>query len=366
MKVRFKPWIKNLPEYVAGRTIEEIKEKYGLSEVHKLASNENIMGASPVVRKFIEDYRYDFNYYPDSNCTEIRLKIAEKFSLSPDNIIVGSGTDQIIEMICDCVIDKTDNIVIADPNFLIYEKATLKCGGSVVKVPLKDFRQDIKSIIKSVNENTRIVFIASPHNPSGTIVHKEEFEELLSKIPGDILMVIDEAYYDYLSEQDKLDTLGYVRDFSNLISLRTFSKIYGLAGLRIGYGIADHDIISNLNKIRLPFNVSSIAQKTAVFALENDGNIKKVRSEIIREKQKFYNILNKEGISYIRSYANFILIKTGDIELEVVEELLSKGFIVRPGINLGTPGYIRVTISVPDINDIFLSEFIKTYKKAIC
>jgi histidinol-phosphate aminotransferase len=366
MKIRFKPWIAGLPEYVAGRTIEEIKSEFNLSEVYKLASNENIMGPSPEVRDFIENYKYDLNYYPDSDCAAIRSGIADRLGLIPDNIIIGNGTDQIIEMICDCIIDRQDNVVIADPNFLIYEKATLKCGGRVIKVPLQEFRQDVEGIITALDENTRIVFIASPHNPTGTIIRRGEFEKLISSVNEDILLVIDEAYYDYLEDGDRIGTTDYLKDYSNLIVLRTFSKIYGLAGLRVGYGIADTYIISSLNKIRLPFNVSSIGQKAAVVALENDRYIEKIREDVLGEKDKFYSVLDKAGVGYVRSYANFILIKTGDPELEIVQQLLKSGFIVRPGLNLGIPGYIRVTISLPAINDMFLDKFVSIYKNASC
>ena len=367
MKIKLKPWIAGLPEYVAGRTIEEIKNEFNLSEVYKLASNENIMGPSKEVRDFIENYKYDLNYYPDSDCSAIRTGIARKLGLKPENIIIGNGTDQIIEMACDYIIDRRDNIVIADPNFLIYEKAALKCGGCVLKVPLKDFRQDISGIIKAVNASTKIVFIACPHNPTGTIISKNEFDKLIFDLGSkEILLVIDEAYHEYLNEDDRIATLDYLKDFDNLIVLRTFSKIYGLAGLRVGYGIAEPYIISGLNKIRLPFNVSSIGQKAAVIALKNDGYIEKIRDEVIREKEKFYSLLDKSGIGYIRSYANFILIKTGDSEMEVVRRLLENGFIVRPGTNLGVPGYIRVTISLPDINNRFLDSFIDIYRSAGC
>ncbi len=366
MRIKFKPWIAGLPEYVAGRTIEEIKSEFNLSEVYKLASNENIMGPSPEVRDFIENYKYDLNYYPDSDCAAIRYGIAGKLALTPDSVIIGNGTDQIIEMICDCIIDRDDNIVIADPNFLIYEKATLKCGGSVKKVPLKEFRQDVEGMIDELDKKTKIVFVASPHNPAGTIINKEEFNKLVSAVSDEILLVVDEAYYDYLPEEDRIGTIDYLKEHSNLIILRTFSKIYGLAGLRVGYGIADPYIISALNKIRLPFNVSSIGQKAAVVALKNDRYIEKIRDDVIREKEKLYTRLEKAGIGYVRSYANFILIKTGDPELEIVQELLKNGFIVRPGINLGVPGYIRVTISTPPVNDSFLDKFISIYKTASC
>ncbi|MCL5070880.1 MAG: histidinol-phosphate transaminase [Actinobacteria bacterium] len=363
MTVRFKPWLDQLPEYVAGRTMEEIKKKYNLKKVYKLASNENIFGPCRQVKEFIKNNAAEgINYYPDSDCREIREKIASVFDILAENVILGNGTDQIIEMICDCFVKENENVVIADPTFLIYEKAALKCGGKVVKIPLKDFRQDITKMTGSANANTRILFLTNPHNPTGTNITKEEFENVMDKISRNVLIVIDEAYYEYLPEGDKIDTIACTKKYSNLITLRTFSKVYGLAGLRIGYGIADSEIISGLNKIRLPFNVGSIAQKTAVVALENKEYANDIRDKILKEKEKFYSVFKTEGISFIKSYSNFILVRSGEKNTEIIEELLKNGFIIRPGENLGIPGYMRVTISIPEINDKFLKAFVKIYK----
>lgn len=363
MPVKLKPWISQLPEYIAGRTIEEIKKSYNLKDVYKLASNENIFGPCRQVKDFmINNADQDINYYPDSDSRELRGKIASFFDVLPENIILGNGTDQIIEMICDCFVNKDENVVIADPTFLIYEKAALKCGGSVTKIPLKEFRQDISKMTGSVNANTCILFLTNPHNPAGTNITKEEFENVMDKISSDVLIVMDEAYYEYLSEEDKIDTVAYTKKYSNLINLRTFSKAYGLAGLRIGYGIADSSIISGLNKIRLPFNVSSVAQRAAVIALDNKKYVNDIRDKILKEKEKFYSVFKTEGIGFIKSYSNFILVKSGEKSKEINEELLRNGFIIRPGENLGIPGYMRVTISIPEINDKFLNTFIKIYK----
>jgi len=367
MAVKFKPWLNQLPEYVAGRTIEEIKKKYNLKNVYKLASNENIFGPCRQVRDFIKNNgAEDINYYPDSDCRMVREKITSVFGILPENVILGNGTDQIIEMICDCFINKDENIVIADPTFLIYEKSALKCGGNAIKIPLKNFRQDISKMSDSVDVKTRILFLTNPHNPTGTNITKEEFENVMDIISSDILIVMDEAYYEYLPESDKIDTIEYTKKYPNLMTLRTFSKAYGLAGLRVGYGIADSKIISALNKIRLPFNVSSIAQKTAVVALENRGYVNDVRDKISEEKEKFYSIFKTEGIKFIKSYSNFILVKSGEKNAEIIEELLQNGFIVRPGENLGIPAHIRVTVSTPEINDKFLEQFVKIYKNYYC
>ncbi len=362
MRPEIKKWLKDLPEYVAGRTIDEIKSRYKIDKVYKLASNENLFGPCNLAKDTLAQSIDTVNYYPDSDAREIRQKIAARYGVSPDNVIMGNGTDQVIEMICDCFIDKGENIVTADPNFLIYEKSALKCGGSAIKVPLEGFRQDIKKITESADKNTRVIFIASPHNPTGTIIYKNEFEYLLDSISEQVLVVMDEAYYEYLPDNERFDTTAYVLQKPNLVVLRTFSKIYGLAGLRIGYAISSTDIIAGLNRIRMPFNISSIAQKTACAAIEDSVHIFKVRDIINDERKKFYSLFKKEDVGFVQSYANFMLIRTGDYSREIVEELLKSGFIVRPGENLGIPGYIRVSFATPEIDDMFLERFIAIYR----
>jgi histidinol-phosphate aminotransferase len=374
MSIKPKDWINGLPEYVAGRTIDEIKQKYNLKEVYKLASNENILGPCQEVIDWLNCAGNGVNYYPDAEATEIRNKISGYYGVNADNVIMGNGTDQIIEMICDCFIGQGDNIVIADPNFLIYEKAALKCGGSVKKVPLTQgsFRQNIDEMIGAIDKFTKIIFFASPHNPSGTIVTGEEFKKLIKSVKeinrsgsGEVIIVMDEAYYEYVDPKCRIETIDYIRENSNLISLRTFSKIFGLAGLRIGYGIASKEMITMLNKIRLPFNTSIVSQGAAAKALENIWYVEEVRNGIQSQKAEFYKLFDDLGLEYIKSFANFILVKLGDDAGEVVGGLLKEGFIIRPGINLGIPGYARITISTPEVNGKFLNVFEKIYSKKV-
>ena len=362
MNIKIKEWVLGMPEYIPGRTIEEIKKEYNLKRVYKLASNENLYGPHPGVLEKICSSLKDIKFYPDSECRQIKKKISEKYEVGTDSIVIGNGTDQIIEMICDSFVSPGDNVVISDPTFLIYEKSAVKSGGKVVKVSLKEFRQDVEMLVKFVNNGTKILFLTNPHNPTGSNIGKGEFDYVIKNIKEDILLVMDEAYSEYMLDGEKIDTVKYLSGYGNLVILRTFSKIYGLAGLRIGYGISDSSVISVLNKIRLPFNINSLAQKAAAAALENESYIKEVREKIYKEKNRFYDILAKNGVGFIKSYANFILINTGENSDMMVEELLKKGFIVRPGRNLGVPGYIRVTVSLPEINIKFLTAFIKIFK----
>ncbi|MCE5329122.1 histidinol-phosphate transaminase [bacterium] len=361
--IKIKPWISSLPEYIPGGTIEEIKEKYNLKEVYKLASNENIYGPSPKIIEYFKNGFSDIKYYPDSYCRQLRKKLSRKLGVSGDSIIFGNGTDQIIEMVCDAILCKNSNVIVPDPTFLTYEKSALKNEAEVIKVPLKNFRQDIKSIIKSINKDTAVIFLTSPHNPTGTIITKEEIECALENIRKDILVVLDEAYIEFVPEKYKVDSLKYLKQYDNLLIMRTFSKIYGIAGLRIGYGIGSSEVISNITKLMQPFVVNSIAQVAAILSLEDDDNISRNVDTIIKEREIFSRRLKQEGIQFVESYSNFILIKAGGRSTKIIEELMKKGFMVRGGEFLGFPGYIRVSISLPEINKMFTELFINLYRE---
>jgi histidinol-phosphate aminotransferase len=362
MSLKIKKQIAGLPEYVAGRTLEEIKQEYGLDQVYKLASNENLFGLPPGLAEKMASCMDSMIYYPDAGCVMIRKRLSEFYGIPDDQIIIGSGSDQIIEMICDTFTGPGDNIVIADPTFPIYEKSALKCGASAKKVPLKDFRQDIEGMLDAIDSSTRIFFLTNPQNPTGTKITGDEFRKVIRSIADDILIVMDEAYYEYCPRQDRLETVGHLEGRDNLMLLRTFSKAYGLAGLRIGYGLGSRKAIAAISKVRLPFNVNAMAQKAALYALESSDYVGKISDAVSKQKEIYYNVLEKEGIGYVRSYANFLLINAGEKSGDIVEGLLGKGFIVRPGENLGFPGYIRVTIATEEINKLFLDTFTMLYR----
>lgn len=362
MSLKAKKWILDLPEYIPGRTIEEIKEKYGLKEVYKMASNENLYGLAPGFAERISKDIENIYYYPEGDCSGIRDKIGKVYDIPAGNIIIGSGSDQIIEMICDSFVGHGDNVIIADPTFPIYEKAALKCGGSTIKIPLSGFRQDIKGLLDAVDDNTKILFLTNPHNPTGTNITADEFDYVMDNLDSAVMLVMDEAYYEYCPVDERVEAIEFILKKDNLMLLRTFSKIFGLAGLRIGYGIGSVGTIAALNKVRLPFNVNSIAQKAAIYALDYMKHIEEISSRIHKQRQIYYNMLDNSGIDYIKSYTNFILINAGKDSTAVIEELLKNGFIVRPGENLGFPGYIRVTIASDEVNAKFLEVFTKIYR----
>jgi len=361
--IKIKPWILELPEYIPGKTIDEIRKKYKLDIVYKMASNENIFGPSPRVAEAINNALSEINYYPDSYNRELREKLEGKTGIRKEQFLFGNGTDQIIEMVCDAILDEGKNIVIPDPTFLAYEKSALKNNASIIKVPLKDFRQDYRSIASAVNKNTGIIFLTSPHNPTGTIIREEELRFILYNISSEILVVLDEAYTEFVRKEDKFNSYKLIDSFKNLMVMRTFSKIYGLAGLRIGYAVADEIIIKSIEKLAQPFVVNLLAQKAAIASLDDDEYINKNIEIIIKEREKLFNFFNNNNIEYAKSYANFILIKTGKHTEAITEDLLKKGFIVRGGGFLGFPEYIRVTVSVPEINEKFMNIFAEIHKR---
>ena len=362
-KIKIKEHIKKLPEYIPGKTIQEIKEKYNLKEVYKLASNENILGPSPKISQIIKTCLDDINYYPDSYNRQLRKKLSAILKISEDSLIFGNGTDQVIEMVCDALLDDKKNIVIPDPTFLTYEKSALKNNAGIIKVSLKNFKQDVDSIKKAVNNKTSIIFLTSPHNPTGTILSGKEIESLLTDIREDILLVLDEAYVEFMDEEDRPDSLGLLKKYSNLMIMRTFSKIYGLAGLRIGYGIADMQLIKDISKLAQPFVVNQIAQQAALLSLDDTDYFDKSSEAIKSQRDKMSMQFEKGNIVYVKSSANFILIHTGKNTKIIVEELLKNGFIVRDGEFLGFPNHIRVSVSTSEINEKFLDCFFSIYKK---
>jgi len=361
--IKIKPWISELPDYIPGKTIEEIKKQYNLKTVYKLASNENIFGPSPKVIKVIKDSLDELNYYPDSYNRDLREKFEKKTGIKRDCFIFGNGTDQIIEMVCDAILWKGKNIVIPDPTFLTYERSALKNNADIIKIPLKDFKQDVYAIVKAVNKNTGIVFLTSPHNPTGTILNTDEIKYVIENVDSKVLVVLDEAYIEFVKKEDRFDSYKFIGNYKNFMVMRTFSKIYGLAGLRIGYAVADKKVVKSIEKLIQPFVVNLVAQRAAAVSLDDDGYIEKNIELIIDEREKLFDFLEKNSIEYIKSQSNFVLIKTGSDTKKIVEELMENGYIVRDGEFLGFPLYIRVSISKPVINKKFRSIFLKLYNK---
>jgi len=352
--------ISTLKPYIPGKPIEELERELGIKNSVKLASNENPLGPSPAAVKAIKNSlsrsnsSSSLNRYPDGSGYYLKNALAKKHSVKPEEIILGNGSNELLDIAVRTYMTPGDEAVMAHPSFVVYSMAVQASGGKVVQVPLTDYRHNLDAMINAINPKTKMLFIANPNNPTGTMNTKEELDRLMNKIRDGVLVVMDEAYFEYVADTGYADSFKHFRDNRDILILRTFSKIYGLAGLRIGYGIARQDIISEMNKVRAPFNTNTIAQKAAIEALKDKGHIKK--SQQINEKGKkyLYKELSSLGMRYIPTEANFIYMPVKD-SMDIYNKLLLSGVIVRP---IG-PAAIRVTIGLQEEN----KKFIKALRK---
>jgi len=348
--------IKSLKPYQGGKPIEELKRELGIEgRIVKLASNENPLGPSKKAQEAIREAASNVNLYPDGDCYYLKEKLSSKLGVGKDNIIFGNGSDELIELIYRAfATDESDEILYCYPTFVEYRIIGMSFNKKLVELPLKEFSYDIDNLLKNINENTRVIFLNTPNNPTGTVISKSDIERVISAKGGDTLVVIDEAYYEYAIAEDDYEELLELYKKEGVILLRTFSKAYGLAGLRIGYGIAGEDIIDYLNRVRPPFNVNSVAQAAALAALDDEEHIKNSVESNKRGKEFLYREFERLGIKYIKTHSNFILFDVGKDADAVYNELLRKGIIVRSMSGYGYTTMLRVTIGTMDENEIFI------------
>jgi histidinol-phosphate aminotransferase len=352
--------IKNTTPYIAGKPIEETKRELGLKEVIKLASNENPLGPSPKAAKAIRRTVPVINRYPDSNGFYLKEKIASGLNLLAENIVLGNGSDELIDVIIKTFVEDDENIVTADITFLEYEIISRVYGRRIKKVPLKDFRYNLQAIRKKLDLETKLVFVANPNNPTGTYVNKLELEKFLRALPKNVILVLDEAYDTFIDVTDYPRGLDYIEK-NNIIVLKTFSKAYGLAGLRIGYAVAQAGFTKYMEKARQPFNVNLLAQEAALAALDDEGFLRKTRDVVLKGKKYLYRNLDQMGIRYVPSVTNFILIDVGRDCMSVFKDLLKLGVIVRDMQQYRLNNFVRVTVGTPDEN----MKFIAALKKVL-
>lgn len=360
-------YVSQIKPYVPGKPVSELERELGITGSIKLASNENPLGPSKRVIRALKDFLKtpsEIGRYPDGGGYYLKQILSQKLSsskilITADNIILGNGSNELIDLAVRSYMTIGDEAVMANPSFVVYSMAVKSVGAKAIEVPLIDYRHNLKKMLDMVTDKTKIVFIANPNNPTGTINTKEEFKSFMRKLPQDILLIADEAYIEYVESKDYPNTLKYLADGRNILILRTFSKAYGLAGLRIGYGISNADIITEINKIREPFNTNSLSQIAAIESLK-DKNHLKLSLKIVQEGKKFlYGELDKIGIKYVPSETNFIYILLDSSSMECYEKMLKEGVIIRP---VG-PNEIRVTIGIKEENERFISAFKKILNK---
>ncbi|MEK6545440.1 MAG: histidinol-phosphate transaminase [Nitrospinota bacterium] len=353
MELKIPEHIKNLIPYEPGKPLEELERELGIKNSIKLASNENPIGPSPEALRAIEKILPNIHRYPDGSGFYLKKTIAEYFNLRPQNIILGNGSNEIIELSVRTFLNPGDEIVMADQSFIVYQIVTQSANCKGIIVPLRDFTHDLDRMADAVTEKTRMVFISNPNNPTGTAVGRKDVERFMGRLRDDIIVIFDEAYYEYVERKDFPDTLKYVGEGKNVIVLRTFSKIYGMAGLRIGYGFARDKLVGYMNRVRQPFNVNSLALIGAVAALKDKNHLERSREVNKKGKEYLYGEFKKLGLNYVPSEANFILVKTGNGR-NIYNRLLKKGIIIRPLDGYKFPDYIRVTIGLPEENKRFI------------
>lgn len=347
--------IKELNSYQAGKSIEEVREEYDLEKIVKLASNENPLGPSLKVIDAIQAEAKNVSLYPDSNSRQLKSSLAEKYQLDNDKIFIANGSDEILDLLMTLILKPGDEVIQADPSFIKYELSVKSRGGNTVKVELdQDYKHDLKAMQAAVNDKTKIVLICNPNNPTGTVVAKEKIEKFLAELSEDVLVVVDQAYQEYISQENPFDGINLLEKHSNLLLMRTFSKVYGLAGMRVGYALGNEEIIDYLNKIRGPFNVNSLAQKAAVAALESEAHLKTCQKLNEREKEFLYQRLNELGLEYIETESNFMMVNLEMSAAKVFEKLQEKGVIIRSGVHFGMENWIRVTVGNRADNEYFI------------
>lgn len=335
---------------------------YNTNEIIKLDANENPLGCSNKIYDNIGNI--DINLYPEVFCPKLRKTIANKYGLKPEQVFCGNGSDNLIRVITQALVKPGEEIIIPEVAFPTYQSASNMIGAKSVLVPLKDHAIDLQATIEAITDNTKLIWLSNPHNPTGTIFKKQDLEAILDKIPSNVVFVMDEAYIELADSENCPNSLDYVDKYPNMITLRTFSKAYGLASLRVGYGIADIELVKKLYTAIGVYDVNPYAQECAILAIQDDEFIDNVRSLYREEKEKLYKEFTSLNLEYIESHANFIMVYLGDKELLVADKLKNRNILIKAGSHIGMKDWIRVSIGTADENRTFvknLNDILKSF-----
>ena len=347
------PSISALRPYEAGKPVEELARELGIADAVKLASNENPLGPSPRAVEAMRGALGHVHRYPDASAFRLRRRLAERLGVPMDQVIQGNGSNELLELLVRTFTTPADHVVFAEPSFVVYQLAAMAHGVSFTAVPLRDDVHDLAAMAKAVKPETRLMFIANPNNPTGTHVGRAALERLLAEVPPHVIIAIDEAYAEYADADDYPDSISLRGLRERLVVLRTFSKIYGLAALRIGYAVAPADLVDYMNRVRAPFNVSTLGQEAALAALDDPEHVERSRKVNREERARLSSALEKLGLGVAPSQANFVYVELSRPARPVYEALLRKGVIVRPFGAL--PTKLRVTVGTRAENERFLS-----------
>ena len=355
--MNWKPALATMKPYKPGRSIEDVQKEFNLEEIVKLASNENPYGCAPSVRKLLMDSGVQVEMYPETSAPPLKTKLAQKLGVGETNVILGNGSDDLITIICRALLNRETNTLMPTPSFPQYAHNAKIEGAEVREIPLIDGQHDLDRFLNEIDTSTAVIWICSPNNPTGDLIPSERLKKFLDSVPPAILIVLDEAYYEYITEASYENPIEWLSEYPNLMILRTFSKAYGLASFRVGYGIASTEVISELNKVRNPFNTSSLALLVAEHALADQAFIDECRIANAKQRKRFEQFAEKHNLLINPSEANFVLIEVPMDANEAADKLLQKGYIVRSGNLLGTPNRIRVTVGSEEQNNGFFKAF---------
>ena len=349
-------WVRDIAPYVPGKPVEELAREFHLDPagIVKLASNENPRGPSPKALAAIATAAADVTRYPDGNGFALRSALASRLDVAPACLVLGNGSNDVLELVTQAFLTPGDEAIYAQHAFAVYPLATHARGAKGVEVPAKDHGHDLPAMLAAITPRTRIVFVANPNNPTGTWIGAAAMEAFVANVPREVVVVLDEAYDEYLAPSDRSRSISWIARYPNLIVSRTFSKAYGLAALRVGYGVMDASVADLLNRVRQPFNVNSLAQAAAIAALGDAAYVEESARSNREGMRQIEAGLAKLGVAFVPSHGNFLLVNVGD-GARVYAALLRDGVIVRPVANYGLPGFLRVTVGLPAENERFLA-----------
>ncbi|MEI6529949.1 MAG: histidinol-phosphate transaminase [bacterium] len=351
MGVRYQRGLECIAPYIPGKPIEEVKREYGLEDVIKLASNENPLGPSPKALVALQQALPNLNYYPDGQCFSLRQALSLHLQVPPEQIAVSNGADGLILELCMAYLDEGSEVVVSRSSFPIYDLFTHAMRGTLIKTPTHEYGLDLTAMADSITERTRLVFVCNPNNPTGTVVGAGEVDDFIQHVPEHVLIVLDEAYYHFVDTRDYPDSLRYIREGRpNVIVLRTFSKAYGLAGIRLGYGIAVPLLLDSIHKVREPFAVNLLAQAAGIGALNDEEFLRQTLDINAAGRRFFYQEFQRMGLFFVPSHTNFVLVNVGRNATEVCKNLLKHGLIVRPGLAYDLPQFLRITVGTATQN----------------
>ncbi len=356
---QIQPQISGINPYVPGKPISELERELHLTRISKLASNENPLGASPKVNMSIQESLTEVARYPDGSAYQLKQAIAEHVALTTNQVTIGNGSNELLELIARIFAGKGDEVIFSQYAFAVYPISAQVVGASSICVPAKDWSHDLTAMLAAITEQTKVIYIANPNNPTGTLIKPSDWNNFIQQVPKNVIVVLDEAYFEYVPEGKTINGVDYLEDYPNLIVSRTFSKAYGLASLRVGYMLACEEISGYIEKVRTPFNVNQVAQVAAISALTDQAFVKQVVKMNTAGMKQLTDFFEEQLMLFIPSAGNFVCVNVGENALQINQQLLEMGVIVRPVSNYGMDNYLRVSVGTESENNHFIQAMTK-------